>query len=195
MHKFAITVVLLIVILPASAAANPSPLEDFYISFDPDGGRMHEITPPAFTTVSAYVVADLSETAWGYGFTTASFRLSDPREDFPGAFPTAAFVNLLPGNLAIGAWNEGITVASTECIPSWPVVIGRLDCFYLGGPASICILDHPDFPHWVVDCQDPGQVWLYEETVSGRISGGNGICDQAAPVEDVSWGAIKSMYR
>lgn len=184
-------VVVLCLTTAVVAAANPSPSENFYISFDPAGSRMHEIDPTPNTTVSAYVVADLSDYGVN-GFTTASFRLSDPREDFPGAFTAATFVNLL--DLAVGDWDEGITVASVECM-SWPVVIGRLDCFYLGGPASICILDHPDYPHWITDCNDPGQLWFYEETVSGRIAGGDGICDQAAPVEDVTWSVIKAMYR
>jgi hypothetical protein len=188
----ALTLSLLLVLLSTFAFANPSLPEDIYISFDSSGARVYEITPPAYSTVSAYVVVDMSWTGMN-GLTTVSFKLSDPREDFPGSFMTAQFINLLPGGLAIGAWNEGITCASTECM-SWPVVIGRLDCFYLGGPASICIEPHPDYPYWVVDCNEPGLVQYYVDPVSGRISGGDGDCHHGAPVRDVTWGAIKAQY-
>ncbi len=191
--KIIATVLFLSAAFCALAAANPVPSEDLYISFDPAGGRMHEIDPAPNTTIRAYIVLDMSPYTLN-GMTVTSFRLSDPREDFPGVFTTATFVNLL--DIAVGDWNEGITLASTTCRQSWPLVIGRLDCFYLGGPASICIFDHPDYPHWVVDCTTPdGVVWLYDGTASGLIAGGDGICEQAAPVEDVTWGTIKAMFR
>jgi len=83
-------------------------------------------------------------------------------------------------------------IATANPVPSEDLYIS----FDPAGPASICIFDHPDYPHWVVDCTIPeGQVWLCEATVSGRITGGDGICEQAAPVEDVTWSAIKAMYR
>jgi len=140
-----------------------------------------------FTTVNAYVVGDFPDYGYG-GWTTISFRLSNPVMDCPGVMGTASFVNLLPGDLAIGGWDTGITIASTECLQSWPTVIGYLECFYLGGSCTISIEDHPDYPRWVVDCQDPGQVFYYDVLDAGYIAGGS-------PVEDVSWGAIKSLYR
>ena len=193
MLKTAMAVLILCLTTAVIATANPVPSEDLYISFDPAGGRVHETDPAPNTTIRAYIVLDMSPYTLN-GMTVVSFRLSDPREDFPGVITTATFVNLL--DIAVGDWNEGITLASTTCRTSWPLVIGRLDCFYLGGPASICIYDDPDFPHWVVDCTLPsGQVWLYDATASGLIAGGDGICEQAAPIEDVTWGAIKAMYR
>lgn len=170
------------------AAANPSGGDWAYISFDPAGDPLqNEVTPAPFTIVNSYVVGAFD---WygGEGWTTISFRLSDPRVEFPGVMATASFVNLLPGDLSIGDWNLGITIASTECLLSSPVVIGYLSCFYLGGYCNIRILEHPDYPLWVVDCQNPGHVFYYEVVGEGHVNGGS-------PVEDVSWSAIKSMYR
>ena len=188
----AAALVLVAVSFPLLASANPVPLHDIYISFDSAGSRLYEITPPPDTVVSAYVVVDQTDQG-SNGLTTVSFKLSNPLDDFPGCFSSAEFINLLPGNLAIGEWDEGITIASTECM-SWPVVVGRLDCFYLGGPASICIEDHPDYPHWVADCSDPAHIYLYEVAVNGMISGGDGDCHPGAPTEVVTWGAVKALY-
>jgi len=185
--------VVLALALPALAQANPIPLNDIYISFDPAGSRMHEITPEPGTTVSAYVVVDQSELGTN-GFTTVAFKLSHPVEDFPGSFSSAEFTNLLPGAIGIGEWHEGIVMAATECM-QWPVVVGQLDCFYLGGPASICIEDHPEHWHMVTDCNDPAQTVPYDTPANGMIAGGDGDCDPGAPVENVTWGVIKALYR
>jgi hypothetical protein len=168
--------------------ANPSGGDWMYISFDPDGDMYaNEITPAPYTTVNSYVVGDFVEYG-GEGWTVVSFMLNNVLTDCPGVMATASFVNLLPGNLAIGTWSTGITIASTECLTSSPTVIGYLSCFYLGGYCTISILDHPDYPRWVVDCQDPGNVFYYDPVGDGYVHPGN-------PVENVSWAAIKSMYR
>jgi hypothetical protein len=185
--------VLLAVSLPLLASANPVPLHDIYISFDPAGSRMYETTPDPGTSIRAFVVVDQTDQG-SNGLTTVSFKLSNPVEDFPGCFSSADFVNLLPGDLSIGDWDEGITIASTMCM-SWPVVVGYLECSYVGGPASICIEDHPDYPHWVSDCSDPAQFYMYEVPVNGMISGGDGNCHPGSPVESVTWGAVKALYR
>lgn len=172
----------------ALAVANPSGGDWAYISYDPDGDPLqNEITPAPYTTVNSYVVGDFMEYGGG-GWTTISFRLNNPVQEYPGVMATASFINLLPGQLAIGDWSVGVTIASTECLLSSPTVIGYLSCFYLGGSCTIRILEHPDYPLWVVDCQDPGQVFFYEAVGEGYVNGGS-------PVEDLSWGAIKSLYR
>jgi hypothetical protein len=175
-------------VLISQAAANPSVGDWAYISFDPSGDILqNEVTPAPYTTVDSYVVGDF--TAYGAGgWETISFRLSNPLADCPGVMATASFVNLLPGNLAVGDWSTGLTIASTECLWGPPIVIGYLSCFYLGGSCTISIEEHPDYPLWVVDCQEPGQVFYYEAVGVGYVAGGS-------PVEDVSWGSIKSMYR
>ena len=129
------------------AAANPVGEDWLYISYDPAGNpNQNEISPSPYTTVTSYVFADFTLYGEG-GWTTISFQLNDPILECPGVMATRAFANLLPGNLGIGdAFDGGITLASTECMVSSPVPVGRIDCFYLGGPCTICILDHDEYP-------------------------------------------------
>jgi len=175
-------------VLCTVAAANPSGDDWVYLTFDQNGDPNHnEITPAPYSTVNCFLVAELI--MYGLeGFTTMSFRLSNPVLEYPGVVATADFVNLLPGGLAIGSWDTGLTVASTECLSNYPVTVGYLSCFYLGGNCSLRILDHPDYPKWVVDCQDPGHVLYYVVLNDAYIQAGS-------PVEDVSWAAVKSLYR
>jgi hypothetical protein len=175
----------------ALAAANPSGGDWMYISFDENGDINHnEITPAPYTTVNAYVIGHFMD--WGAGgWTTISFRLNNAIAECPGVMATQSFVNLLPGQLAIGDPFDtvGITIASTECLSSeQPTAIGYASYYYLGGSCTITILDNADYPRWVVDCQEPGQVFYYEPVGDGYVMAGS-------PVEDVSWGSIKSMYR
>lgn len=80
------------------------------------------------------------------------------------------------------------------------VYIGRLDLFYLGGPpCEIRILDHPDYPRWVVDCNQ--NVYYYGVASHGGVGMepefvGEGEFEcQVTPVEDFSWGGIKALFR
>ena len=170
--------------IPAMAGNNPD--VRFFIDFLPDT-YTHSVMPAAYTSVPAYVMADQI-----VGFTTVSFALSVT----PGMSSPPAFTSLLPGGLAIGAWDTGITLASTDCMTVEPVQIGRLDLFYLGTPGDVMIVDHPDYPRWVVDCQEPGVVDYYCVLSHGGVGKDAlaGDCG-ASPVEDGSWSSIKALYR
>ena len=77
----------------------------------------------------------------------------------------------MPGGLMIGdPFNGGATIASTQCMYDDPLAVGYGTYFYLGGDCCIQILDHHDFPRWVVDCQDPGQVDYYCVLSHGEVS-------------------------
>lgn len=181
--------------VPAFAGGNPDVYA--YISFDPAGDPgQTAVTPAPYTTVNAYVcLADIVE-----GMTTVSFGLNNAMAQCPGVMATQAFTNLLPGNLAIGdAFAGGITLASTECMTMDPVVVGYGSYFYLGGACCIEILDHTEYPRWVVDCAEPGQVDLYCLEGHGIVADGTCVTPTeypcASPVEDRTWGGIKAMYQ
>jgi hypothetical protein len=181
--------------VPAFAGGNPDVYA--YISFDPAGDEgMTAAAPTPYTTVNAYVcLGGIVE-----GMTTVSFGVNNVTAQCPGVMATQAFTNLLPGNLAIGdPFVGGVTVASTECMYGPVVVIGSVDCFYLGGACCIEILDHADYPRWVVDCADPGLVDLYCLKYHGVVAEGECITETewpcASPVEDATWGGIKAMYQ
>ena len=88
-------------------------------------------------------------------------------------------------------------MSSQYCESEDPELVGFVSMFYLGGSCSIEILDHDEYPRWVVDCDDPWEIDEYCVYMNGSIGGAElppGDCE-FTPVEDASWGAIKSLYR
>jgi hypothetical protein len=193
MRTTAFIMITLGIVLCGNAGANPIVGEWFYIDFDPPNFA-HRVDPVPYTSFSGYVMLDLNQSAED-GFASVSFRL-----DYgAGMTTTPAFTNLLPGDLSIGLVEEGITVASTECITTFPAAIGRIDMFYLGVPGDVVILDHPEYPRWLVNCADPGEVFYYCVYSNGGVGkdpdmGPMGDCG-GNPVEAASWTGIKSLYR
>jgi hypothetical protein len=188
--------ILMVAALAGTAFAGGNPNVQAYISFDQSGAGapIHEFAPTPYVTFNAYFV--LSEL--DMGMTVVSFMLSDPTVDCPGAFAPPSFTNLLPGDLAIGTWNTGITIASTECLAG-TVPVGYLALFPItGAPCCLNIIDHPQYPRWVVDCTQPnGLVDYFCVLSNGSMAGAecpDGDCG-ASPVEDTTWGGIKSLYR
>jgi len=171
-----------------------------------NSGVVNEFSPAGYTTIRAYVgVTDLTT-----GMTVISFKLNDAMAEYPGAMATQAFVNLLPGGLAIGnafghdtvPSEDGVTLASTECMPAPFVLVGYGTYFYLGGECTIQILDHgnPEWARWLVDCQDPGVFNPYCVWLNGGIGGamppaGDAECEANTPADAESWGNIKALYR
>ena len=185
--------VLVLVLAVGSAVANPIVGEWFYVDFDPPN-QVHRIDPELMTEFDVYVVLDLTASAMD-GFTSISFRLGIT----PGTAVPVEFVSLLPGGVSSGDVWEGITLAATECVTSVPMPVARLTMLYNGIPGDIHIQDHPDYPRWIIDCQEPGQVVPYCVYASGGIGrdpdtaplgdcGGN-------PVLEISWASIKALYR
>jgi hypothetical protein len=199
--------ILAIAVLAVGATAGQNPQVYAYISFDPAGDpEQHTVTPAMFTTVNAYVCLGCIEG----GMTVVSFGLNDVLVDYPNVCATQAFTNLLPGGLAIGdAFAGGVTVASTECMTMDPVIVGYGSYFYMGNvpdftDACIRIVDHADYPRWVVDCQEPGVEDLYCVAGNGKIvsatttidcTEGVEECPCGSPVEDATWGGIKALYQ
>lgn len=191
MRAVAIAVLVFLFVGAGTAFANPIMGEWLYIDFDPPN-YVHEVYPEIFTTVDAYVMFSHPDFL-AYGLTAVSFAL----ELTPGMADSPSFTPLLPGGVAVGEWYTGITVASTECVATeFPVMVGRLSFVYQGIPGYVAIVDHPDYPRWVVDCEDPGEVFPYCVAWNGGVGvpGVDGDCG-VNPVKDVTWGTIKSLYR
>lgn len=80
---------------------------------------------------------------------------------------------------------------------SEPIAAAVVTFFYLGGSGCLQILDHADYPRWVVDCGQPQEVDQYCVLAHGSIGGlvcPEGDCG-AVPVEEGTWGMVKSLYR
>jgi len=190
---------------------NPPPPGDpgfmMYVDFTGDAQSIFDVEnrtdPRPYTTVDAYI--GISEMWSGVdGLTVISFRLSNSLTGCPGVLATQSFVNLLPGNLAIGDPFDqtGVTIASIECMTvsyTGVLYVGYATYFYLDGACDILILDHAEYPRWAVDCHDPGElspycVWKHGGIAKNPPSGDHG-CYPNTAVETKSWGAIKAMYR
>ncbi|MCK4510873.1 hypothetical protein KAW64_03995 [bacterium] len=192
MRVIAIAVLVLLFVGAGTALANPIIGDWLYIDFDPPNYG-HEVYPAAFEAVDAYVMFSTPDFLWS-GLTSVSFAL----EVTPGMGSSYEFTPLLPGDLAVGDWNSGITVLSTECVPTTdaPIMIGRLSFVYEGTPGYVAIVDHPDYPRWTMNCDDPAEPFSYCVCWHGGVGvpGVTGDCG-VSPVEDVTWGTIKSLYR
>lgn len=190
-----LTVLAVVLICSAHALAGMNPeckvCIDFYGLADSWDDVQSRIDPAPYTTFTAYFC--LFQTT---GMTTISFRGSVT----PGMSTSPVFTNLLPGDLSIGFWEDGITLASIECVDTGFLYFAKLDLFYLGVPGDIMILDDPSYPRWVVDCGQPyGEVDFYCVWMQGGVHkdpvGGDPECVPAVPVEPATWGGIKAMYR
>ena len=170
-----------------------------FTSPTPDNASVvNRADPTQYTAFTAYLgVTDL-----GVGMSSISFMASVT----PGTSSPAAFVNLLPGDLAIGAWDTGVTLASTDCMDTDadrafidPVIFAKLDLFYLGVPGDVTILDHPEYPRWVTNCEDPAVldyfcIWTHGGIGKDAEPGDSG-CAANTPVESQTWGSIKALYQ
>ncbi len=183
-------VVGLVTLVACAALAGGNPNVRGYIDFDPPHG-VHRYLPAPYEVFYAYVCfADLD-----MGLTTVSFMLADPMVVCPGVFSPPSFTNILPGDLSIGHVFLGITLGSTECMTDPVVCVGYLTLFYLGGECCIELKDHPEYPRWVIDCNDPLEVDLYMRYPDSGAVGAYIACPPITPVEDISWGSIKALYR
>jgi hypothetical protein len=190
-------VLLLAFVIPAAGQDGSNPGCAVCIDFSEATEVVSRIDPEPYTAFSAYfTIYNVNE------FAAISFMASVT----PGMSSPPAFTNLLPGDLAIGSWDTGITIASTECQYDPFLHFGKLDLFYLGTPGDIMILDHPDWPRWVVDCSDECPedpdclnfycVWMHGGVGKDPVEGDAGCAAPwVVPVEDVSWGGIKALFR
>jgi len=191
MRAVAIAVLVFLFVGAGTAFANPIVGDWLYIDFDPPN-YVHEVYPELFEVVDAYVMFSTPDFLWN-GLTAVSFTL----EVTNGMADAQSFTPLLPGGVAVGQWYTGVTVTSTDCVPTeFPVMIGRLSFVYNGLPGYIAIGDHPDFPRWIIDCSEPGEMFEYCVHRHGGVHNLGVVGDCGAnPVEDATWGTIKSLYR
>ncbi len=158
---------------PAEAVADSSARLVLSIDFDPPN-RVRRSDPAPYTPVEAYVVLEgVNPGNLPGGLRTVTLRLGVTG----GMSSEPHFESLLPKKFVIGGWREGLVIASVPCSAENPVVIGVLHLFYLGKPGIVRVLDHPDFPRWVVDCED--------EPHSFEIGSPGGIhCDPSAVAQE-----------
>jgi hypothetical protein len=193
-----IVAVLLVVVLAVGvSAAGQNPDCKVFVTFADTSAMNYaaltnRLDPAAYTAFDAYFgILDY------YCFTAVSFKVGVTA----GMSSPGAYDNLMPSGLYIGGFEEGTTAVSSEALysategPFYLFAVGHY--FYLDSPGEIKILDHPDFPRWVVDGEDHTNYYCVWR------NGGVGMdaavveeeCFGDVPVEASSWGVIKSLYR
>jgi hypothetical protein len=180
----------LVALAAVASHANPIMTEWFYVDFAPPGG-VYRVDPAMYDLVDAYFVVDLSMSP-AQRFTSVSFRV----ELTQGMWTNPVFTSLIPGSVVEGAWNTGVTVTAIDCVESFPAPVAKLSFRYLGVPGDVLIRDHPLKPRWLIDCEEPGQQFLYCVWSHGGVGKTpvGGDCTGSAVI-DVTWTAIRALYR
>ncbi len=185
MKRLLLVALMLAVAVPALAGGNP--FITAYVTFD-QGAEVSRLDPTPYTLGNAYVCM----TEIGDGFTTLSFATAVGA----GVSISTSWASNLPGGLAIGAFDTGITLASTECMTDEIVLIATGSFVWTGTAGEITIVDHPDWPREVVDCVGDTDVYcllsnggvFMDPTPTGEDCG-------PVAVDESSWGGIKALYR
>jgi hypothetical protein len=182
--------VLLLTLFASASPANPIIAEQLSVDFDPPN-LVRTVEPEPFTTVEGYLVLDLTTSPMP-GATSISFAV----DIVPWPSVEPVFETYLPLSVAEGDWRQGVTVDFGECVTDRLITVGRFEFFYEGGAHDILVLEHPEYPYFVYDCEEPPTLWIYcvpEHGAVGKQSTVWGNCG-GSPVEELSWGSIKALY-
>ncbi len=121
----------------------------------------------------------------------------------PGRAASAGYARVLPGGLTLGGWEVGgATLTSTTPVASaveGPLYIGATANAYAFGTVAgeIKILDHDDYPRWVVgsdDVIDNYCMWQNAAILMDPVAVEE-ECFGDTAVELQTWGGIKALYR
>ncbi len=191
MLKTNLAVVVLCLITAAIAAANPI-AADIYIDFAPPN-EVFTIDPVLYQSVNAFVVVG-PYTSW-LSASSVSFDLSLNPEI---GHTSGEFTSSVPGAGVEGTMGSGITVSSADCLGEFPLVLGWIHIFYVGGSGYVRIHPHPDLGSVYSDCEDPVQehdlCFVQDGGIHAYDVWPRDVCG-TNPVIQSDWGAIKAMFR
>ncbi len=196
--KYFVATLAIVAMLAAAGVAGMNPDSKAFVTFDGaatdyagiEAGRRADPTP--YTLVTGYMgMCDYA------GWTTLSLAMAEGA----GMSVSTSYTSLLPGGLAIGDWNTGITIASTR--PITPAEDGPFFFFAsvtlvaTGTAGEVTMLDHPEYPRELVDSvggTDQFCLWqngaLFMDPTPVDVG-----CAGNVPVEQATWGGIKALYR
>jgi len=196
----ALLAVLMIAAFAVTAFGGTNPDVRIYLDVDPPFG-VHEVHPDVGTTFDVYVCLDCF--GEGGGTRGTAFLLV---RTFSG-FKLAQVAML--GGLDFGdaETDPGWTMAAgTDCV--YPdvngiVVVGSIQYLYQGAPGTLDILPHgqvePGTGREVLDCEFASDFYCVYANLGVSMPPNPGEigcdCEPASPVEDATWGSIKSLYR
>ena len=189
-------VLLALLLIATVATANPIPYwPAVNVMFANDGSYVPRVDPALFEEITAYVTVSCPSSTFD-NLASISFAIDIPL----GMGTPPVYSSLLPGGQVVGAWESGITLLSTEPVYDGVIYVCSIDFIYIGQPGLIRVLEHPNYPLWVTN--GDGFVVYYCVGQHGGVlmdppivDYGCFFCEETNPVENVSWGAIKSLYR
>ncbi len=197
--KYFVATLALVAMLAGSSLAGLNPDCKIFVTFDGMAADYAAVEAGARTDPAAYTAGTAYIGLCDYNsWTTISLKV----EIDAGVSSPPAFTSHLPGGLAIGDWTTGgITLSSTEPISyddEGPFfMFGSASLFYLGVAGEFKIVDHDDYPRWVVDTGDTVDFYCTWQN-GGVLMDPTPVevsCFADVPVEVETWGSIKALYR
>jgi hypothetical protein len=190
-------IALLILGLSVSAFGGANPDVRIYLDADPNN-LVHQIDPVASGTFDVYVCLDCFGEGASAGTRGTAFLLVRTFQGFK-----LAQMSLL-GGLDFGdAEVDGWTIAAgADCM--YPdidgvVCVGVVTYLYLGVPGTLDLAPHPGTGAEVLDCDFLSDYYCVYANLGVGVPPNPGdpdcICPDNNPVEDSTWGGIKSLYR
>jgi hypothetical protein len=188
--------VLMVGAFAVTAFAGTNPDVRIYLDVDPPVG-VHEVHPTPGSTFDVFVCMDcLGE---GSGTRGVGFLLQRTFVGFKLA-QTSLMGGLDFGDAEVDGWT---LAAGADCLypdVNGVVCVGSLTYLYQGpDPGTIDILPHPGTGAEVLDCDFASDFFCVYANLGVSMPPNPGDpdcdCEPASPVEDATWGAIKSLYR
>ena len=185
MKRLIVVALMLAVAIPAMAGDNPNAA--VYLTFD-SAGEVFRFDPTPFQPADLFLCMKNVEN----GFISTTLAIVEDA----GVTTGIGWASLLPGGLTLGPWDVGVTITSSSCVAGEIVVVASGNAYYMGNPGQIVIIDHPDYPRWVVDCQDAIDYYCHMSNVGVLMDPvPTGEDCEVVAVEDATWGGIKALYR
>ena len=182
-------IVALMLAVATTAFAGDNPFAAVYLTFD-SAGEVFRFDPTPFQPADLFLCMKNVEN----GFISTTLAIVEDA----GVTTGIGWASLLPGGLTLGPWDVGVTITSSSCVAGEVVVVASGNAYYMGNPGQIVIIDHPDYPRWVVDCQDAIDYYCHASNVGvlmDPVPTGEDCPPPTSPVEDATWGGIKALYR
>jgi hypothetical protein len=204
--KFLIALMVLALAVPAFAGENPNVRA--FVTLDPAGYVHADPAAVGGSIINTYLCFDCfgdPGVEGDGGLTGVSLVLDYLAGGFTAGsasvtifHPSAQTVIGGPDDLA-----NGWVIAAPECVVPGPtdiICVALIPWYYLGPPGEILILPSPVDGQAAVDCNNDIDIFC----VLSHGALGQGVqtpgdlecdCEPPSPVEDSTWGTIKSLYR
>ena len=185
---------LLVALLVTPVFAGENPGVRLFMTADSEDYVDYIDVPGTTQPVPFYLVADCLET----GATAVAMTLTNTVPGWQGG----AFT-YLPGALTIGGVNDpaGFSLAWADCEYPDPItgflVIGTFP-WCCTGPGTWVITPHPTETRKLTDCDKVADQYCVYQNVGVGVTapaGDEGCECEVSPVEDSTWGTIKSLYK